>query len=169
MKTCKWLAVYLSIILLVVACSPDKIQPVIAISPANAGGVKQLARLGKEGSEEVAWSPDGRQLVVATSKGIYLYDPETLEQKGIIDPGDFVWSVAFSLDGRNLASSTHASSTGSSIPADYRVKLWDASSGRLLNTFEGSTMFVTSVAFSPNGWMLASGAGDGTTRLWGIP
>ena len=129
MKTCKWLAVYLSIILLVVACNPGKIQPVVVISPANTGDVKQLARLGKEGSEEVAWFPDGR----------------------------------------TLASSTHASSTGSSIPADYRVKLWDASSGRLLNTFEGSTMFVTSVAFSPNGWMLASGAGDGTTRLWGIP
>jgi len=37
------------------------------------------------------------------------------------------------------------------------VKLWDVSSGRLLNTLEGHTLFVTSVAFSPDGGMLASG------------
>ena len=58
-----------------------------------------------------------------------------------------VFSVAFSPDGKTLASGS----------LDFTVKLWDVSTGKELRTLEGHALEVYSVAFSPNGKILASG------------
>src|SRR5262252_5917002 len=65
-------------------------------------------------------------------------------------------SVAFSPDGRWLASGSN----------DNTVKLWEASSGKLVRSLEGHQDSVSSVAFSPDGRWLASGSNDKTVRLW---
>jgi WD40 repeat protein len=69
-----------------------------------------------------------------------------------------VYSVAFSLDGRLLASSS----------GDQTIKLWWLPSGELLGTLQGHKNSVYSVAFSPNGNFLASGSRDKTIKLWEI-
>ncbi len=67
-----------------------------------------------------------------------------------------VTCLAFSPDGRTLASAGHAGN----------VKLWDRRTGELKATLEEHSNCITSLAFSPDGNMLASSGHDGTVRLW---
>jgi len=70
-----------------------------------------------------------------------------------------VLSVVFSSDGRYLAVGTRGGSS---------VQLIDTSSWQVIRTFEGHTSWVWSVAFSPDGKLLASGSWDETIKLWEV-
>ena len=73
---------------------------------------------------------------------------------------DSVYSVAFSPDGRTLASGGGYS--------DKTVRLWDVETGDLKRTLIGHTRLVNGVAFSPKGRLLASRSRDGTMLLWKV-
>ncbi|WP_418006425.1 WD40 repeat domain-containing protein [Nostoc piscinale] len=68
---------------------------------------------------------------------------------------DIVWGIAFSSDGKLLASGSR----------DQTVKLWRPD-GTLLQTLKGHTESVTSVSFSPDGQSLASSSLDKTVQIW---
>lgn len=71
---------------------------------------------------------------------------------------NIVFSVAFSPDGRQLASAS----------ADDSIILWNVSNGLLVRRLEGHSADVLEVEYSPDGRYLASGSSDRTLILWDL-
>src|SRR6185295_5512930 len=67
-----------------------------------------------------------------------------------------VFSVAFSKDGKRLASASF----------DHTIKLWDVSSGKVSRTLTGHRTKVLTLAWRSDGRTLASGSVDGVVQLW---
>jgi WD40 repeat protein/serine/threonine protein kinase len=109
----------------------------------------------------IAFSPDGRQIAGACSKPshVRLWDVRTgIELRTFEGHRSDLSSVAFSADGRRLASSGW----------DAKIKVWDVASGKELLTIHRHSDNVTQVSFSPGGRFLVSAGFDGTVRLWQV-
>ncbi|MEO5340058.1 MAG: AAA family ATPase [Magnetococcus sp. MYC-9] len=104
-----------------------------------------LLAIAEEELPTVAESPVVQRRDVAAA-GVQ----QTLEQ-----PDFPVLATAVSPDGRRLATA------GQRI-----VHLWERNSGRLLHTWRAGNAWIRSVAFSPDGQLLAVGGDEGVVRLW---
>src|SRR5215471_7209870 len=72
-----------------------------------------------------------------------------------------VWSVAFSPDGKRIASASGMFKAGEVRGWDAQtVQVWDALTGQEMLTLQGHSGYVYSVAFSPDGKRLVSGNTD---------
>ncbi len=122
-----------------------------------------------EYASRMALSPDGTLLAIGgsysesgrTVAGIELWRLTDNTLLHTLSEDYHVFALAFSPDGRLLASSSY----------DPAVKLWDVVSGQLVQRLEGHIDEVQMVAFSPDGQYLASGGGseDRSLRLWHVP
>jgi WD40 repeat protein len=107
----------------------------------------------------VAFTPDAKRLVSAGMSATKVWDMATGREVFTLDVSaehHSATGAAFSPDGTRLATASFT---------DKVIKVWDMATGREVLTFRGHTDWVRSVAFSPDGRRLASGA-DRTVRLW---
>jgi len=119
----------------------------------------------------VCWSPDGKKIVTGDDDGhLKIFDVETGEELiNILAHADGVTSVDFSSDGKTIVSGAGAFPMASPLDSyDNTVKLWNASSGELICTFEGHTDGITSVSFSSDGKKILSGSRDDTIKIWDV-
>ncbi|WP_162667285.1 sigma-70 family RNA polymerase sigma factor [Gemmata massiliana] len=70
--------------------------------------------------------------------------------------GHGTYSVAFSPDGKTLATGGH----------DQVTKVWDVATGKLLHTLTGNHTWVEALAVAPDGKTFASAGQNGLIRLW---
>ncbi len=106
-------------------------------------------------------APDPQEMMknmkVEATGQVTLWDVATGNQIAVLSGhGKGVSQVAFSRDGRLLASSS----------TDNSIRIWDVASRRELRTLVGHTANVDSMDFSQDGRLLASASEDGGTFLW---
>ena len=110
-----------------------------------------------------AISPDLREVVTLTSDGVRLWSLETGEELRSFEVPLFPATVSYSSDGKLLA----VGGASDWFLNDNLVVLAQPLTKQILAILEGQTGLVSAIAVSPIGDLMATGASDGSIRLWG--
>lgn len=113
------------------------------------------SRIGKgtisSGSNVIEYAPDGTQIALASSIGIWIYDARTYQERALFGAhAGVVLSIAYSPNGNMLVSGGE----------DGAVRFWDTTSGRLLRTINsGVESEIAALGFSSDGDTIAHSTG----------
>ena len=133
-----------------------------AVSLWNISGGTRPLRLQASDAAVVrlTFSPDGKKLAAVYRDGTAgVWDTQTgMPSTPLLQTESGIGGLFFAPDGQIMATLG---------PWDNTVSLWRAG-GERLNTLTGHTGDIVSMAFSPDGGFLASGAADNTIRLWDL-
>ncbi len=145
--------------------NPEQLQAKLAAIPALRPAPKNVATTRTQQAKvskatSAASSTEGNTPVAAVIKSkstakvsdaLVVWAADTGQELFTLDGHtDIVSSVAFSPDGKRIASAS----------GDRTVKMWDAATGQQMLSLNGHSYAALSVAFSPDGSRLASTSGS---------
>ncbi|MCL7454245.1 MAG: WD40 repeat domain-containing protein [Anaerolineae bacterium] len=116
-----------------------------AITISNAGEVVELSRWGRGWVRELIYAPDGHELALVTSLGLYIHDAGTLALLRSVKGEGWDYAVAFSPDWTAMAWASGS-----------ELLLLDASDGTVIRSFAGEPGRLGTPMFSPDGRLLAT-------------
>jgi WD40 repeat protein len=113
----------------------------------------------------LTFSPDGKLLAGA---GAWVYDLSARKVIRTFKGNESIWAVAWSPDGGFLAAASESKWEPRSRENPGEVLVWDVKTER--RTFYWATQKhqMNSVAFSPDGRLLAAGGRGGVARVWDL-
>jgi len=146
--------------------TPQKQSLAIPITATGGRSVQCVVSCGPTVAiSAVAFSPDGKTLAVGGYQEVLLWDlvgAKLAKRLGVGQLGGPVRALAFGNDGKTLAvgeGTPHVSGT---------VKLFDPESGEVIHSFDEPEDVVCSLAFSPDGKLLAAGGAYAPVHVWNV-
>jgi WD40 repeat protein len=115
--------------------------------------------IGNGADASLFFSPDGNILAALQDGVVYMWNVNSRQKLGEPvkgQPGDILEALAFSPDGKLLASAGD----------EGKIQLLELGSQRTVAELKAKQKEITSLTFSLDGNLLASGGEDGTVQLW---
>lgn len=148
--------------------TPTLVLPVLAGTPIpipqepitadNLDQIRPLAMWGRGEIHQIAYSPDGKFLVIGSTAGLWLHDAQSLELVHFILTNSEILAMGFSGDGLSLMAQVGGNT----------IKRWDTGSWSEEGSWPVGVRELKEVVFSPDGRTLVSALEDGQVGLWEI-
>ncbi len=146
------------------APEPGEKSSIVIWDVAKAAESRRFAIAGAH-PDRLVFSPDGRTIAAPCCDGsIRLFEPAgdgEVDRMKVKSPGQH--AVAFSRDGRTLASADDTSGT-----LTVAIHLWDVARRTEIRHLSADSKYVFALAFSPDGRTLASAGWEKILRLWEV-
>jgi WD40 repeat protein len=124
-------------------------------SPTKGIKLRQIFRGHTERIQEISWSPDGRYLASPSDdKTVRIWDEVTGECFVTFEEQDEIKHSAWSPNGQDLV-----------YGGNKQIKLWNTKGREVVDILQGDFLRLDSLAFSPDGRMLALAYGANTIQI----
>ena len=128
------------------------------VSADSRSRLVEVGRIGKGVIQQLAWSPSGQTLALATKIGVYIYSVEPLVELNFINVPGGVSAITYGADDQTLI-------VAFDVPmADFHV--YDPLSGELRDTF--GAPYAWQISYLRSTDMLLSVHEDQVIRLWSV-
>ena len=119
----------------------------------------------------LVFTPDGRFLISGSlDKSVRVWELATCKPVFALQGHKrSLAAIALAPNGRVVASAGGSRSVAVEVDTPQQIRFWDIATGEQIASLSGHNQDVSSLAFSPDGKLLAAGMRDTTALVWDVP